>query len=650
VKNRGRRHAPVQGRPQAPVTWWRAVLVVVAIAVVYANSLTGPFVFDDNFAIVNNPAAHDIRLVGQLLHERNTPVAGRPIVGLSFALNFAVGGLAVDGYHLVNIALHAACALLLFAFLRRMLTGPGRDELALAAALLWSVHPLNSEVVDYLTQRSESLMALFFLSTLYCALRSAGARRAWGWQTGAVLACAFGMASKESMVVAPVVVALCDRVFLYPTFAEAFRNRWRLYGGLALCWIVLAYLMLQGPRSGSVSLAPAVTAWTYFLNQLTIIPHYLRLAGWPTGLAIAYGPPTPVDLAPVVAGGVFLLALALLTVLAFQWQPAAGFAGAWFFITLAPTSSFVPIVTEVGAERRMYLPLMALVAVVVVGLARAPRLRAAVSARAAWLIVAVLCGALGATTIARNREYRSPLALAESVLRNRPTDMAHGMVGGELIALHRDDEAIPELRLAARTHPASRYNLGVALFNVKRLDEAITELDRFARETPDLEEVPAAHRIMGHALVLEGKWPEAENQLRRALSMAPSDPDARALLASVMNHQGLEEASAGHPGRAVAAFREAATLTPESAVLQTNLAAALLDAGQAGAAETAAREAARLDPRSVGAHDLLGRALAVQGKMGDAISHFQRAIQLDPKDPQPREDLERVLPEIERRK
>lgn len=636
--------------PQASATWWRAALVVIAIAVVYANSLSGPFVFDDNLAIVNNSASHDARLVASLLRQRNTPVAGRPVVGLSFAMNFAIGGLAVEGYHLVNIAIHAACALLLFAFLRRILTVPGRDGLAFVAALLWGIHPLNSEVVDYVTQRSESLMALFLLLTLYCALRSAGARRAWGWQTGAVLACALGMASKESMVVAPLLVALCDRVFLFPTFAEAFRRRWRLYGGLALCWIVLASLMLQGPRSGSVSLAPAVTAWTYFLNQLTIIPHYLRLAGWPTGLAIAYGAPTPADLPAAVVGGVFLFALALLTVLAFRSQPAAGFAGAWFFLTLAPTSSFVPIATEVGAERRMYLPLMALVALAVVGLGRAPRVRAALSGRAAWLIVGVLCGALGTTTVARNREYRSPLALAESVLRNRPTDMAHGMVGGELIALHRDDEAIPELQIAARTHPASRFNLGVALFNVTRLDEAIAELDRFVRENPVLEEVPAAHRIMGHAFILKEKWPEAENHLRLALSMAPSDADARTLLASVANNRGLEEANAGHMDGAVAAFREAAALTPDSAVLQTNLAAALIDAGQAEAAEAAAREATRLDPRSVGAHDLLGRALAVQGKMGEAVSHFQQAIQLDPQDPQPREDLERVLPETGRRK
>jgi hypothetical protein len=174
----------------------RAALIVAAGAAAYWNSLAGPFIFDDNASILTNPR---IRQLGQLLRTLapppNTPVAGRPIVNLSFAVNYTLGGLEVTGYHVVNIVIHVINALLLFGIARRTLEfvrgdlpsaahssqgritpAPARHaslNVAFAIALLWVVHPLNSEAVDYLTQRTESLMALFYLATLYASIRAA---------------------------------------------------------------------------------------------------------------------------------------------------------------------------------------------------------------------------------------------------------------------------------------------------------------------------------------------------------------------------------------------------------------------------------------------------------------------------------------------
>src|SRR5262249_17886017 len=151
-----------------------------------------------------------------------TPIARRPLVNLSFALNYAFGALQETGYHAGNIALHIACALTLFGIVRRTLAGPKLvarfgsigDTTALGAAMLWMVHPLQSEPVNYITQRTESMMALFFLLTLYCAIRARRSpRHSISWHVLSVLACASGMASKESMVTAPVIVLLYDRTF-----------------------------------------------------------------------------------------------------------------------------------------------------------------------------------------------------------------------------------------------------------------------------------------------------------------------------------------------------------------------------------------------------------------------------------------------------
>src|SRR5206468_3019554 len=158
--------------------------------------------------------------------ERELPTAGRPLVNVSFAINYALGGLNVVGYHVLNVALHVLCALLIFGIVRRTFDLIGRSgqeqpvrsprpdsqaaNLACAVALIWVLHPLNTEAVNYLTQRTEIMMALFYSLTLYASIRAVQSPRALVWTAGAIVSCAAGMASKESMVTAPLMVVLFD--------------------------------------------------------------------------------------------------------------------------------------------------------------------------------------------------------------------------------------------------------------------------------------------------------------------------------------------------------------------------------------------------------------------------------------------------------
>ena len=151
------------------------------------------------------------------------------------------------------------------------------------------------------------------------------------------------------------------------------------------------------------------------------------------------------DAAAGPAATVAVVALLLLTLVALLRWPLAGFLGAWVWLTLAPTSSIVPIATEVGAERRMYLPLIALVAGTVFAAHKLFAV-ARVPARVRAAILVVTTAALSATTLARNQEYGSALTLARTTLARWPSAVAHGMVGAELAALGRDEEALPELR------------------------------------------------------------------------------------------------------------------------------------------------------------------------------------------------------------
>ena len=476
---RTRRARPSHVPRRTPTTGirWRAGLIVLAALAIYWNGLSAPFIFDDLGSITNNPQIRPPLSWRQVLSPpADTAVAGRPLVNLSFALNYAAGGLDPAGYRVANLALHVICAWLVFGLVRRTLeiVGPREqigwrsENIAFAAALLWTVHPLNSEVVLYLTQRTESLMAVFYLFTLYASVRSLSSPRRRTWQVAAVLSCLAGIACKETIVTAPVIVVLYDAIFAFGSLRKAMHDRWRFYACLTSTWVLAAALVLTNGQTFSAGFSSAnVSVWMYFLNQPVMLTRYLWLTVWPQSLVVYYGWPRAVTLADVWPYGLVMVGVFALTIVALIRRPRIGFLGAWFFVTLAPASSIVPIATEVGAERRMYLTLVALLAYGLVGALAAwqhvsgKESRGAVGRRAslAAAAVAIVIALFGLRTAVRCREYESPLTLARTVLARWPTPNAHYLVGTELAATGRHEEAISSLRQAVEGYPPARYFL-----------------------------------------------------------------------------------------------------------------------------------------------------------------------------------------------
>src|SRR5208283_3006570 len=197
-----------------------ALLIVAAGLWAYHNSLHGPFIFDDIPSIVENRHLHHLWPIDVVMTAPpGTTVTGRPVVCLTLALNYAVGGLNVWGYHVFNLAIHLITALVLFGILRRTFESEtlrdrfGGNAVGLAAtiALVWEVHPLQTESVTYVVQRTELLMGLFLLLMSYCVIRSDRSTNPALWQLAAIVSCALGMGSKEVMVVGPLIVLLYDR-------------------------------------------------------------------------------------------------------------------------------------------------------------------------------------------------------------------------------------------------------------------------------------------------------------------------------------------------------------------------------------------------------------------------------------------------------
>jgi Flp pilus assembly protein TadD len=599
---------------------WRAAVIAAVILAAYSNSFRGPFVIDDQASVVQNPDIRDIGRLDRVLSPRpDSPVAGRPLVNLTFAIDFAVGGLEVTGYHVTNLVWHIACAWLLFGVVRRTLAQPSMPpavsenaaNLALAVALLWGVHPLTTEVVDYLSQRTESMMAFFVLLTLYAALRSHGSSGR-GWHALAIVACLTGTVCKETIAVAPLLVALYDRVFLYRSWTEAGRERGSLYLGLAASWLMLGGFVMSGPRAAVAGFASGVPPWTYLLNQAEIVVDYLRLALWPAGFVVLYGWPEMRTLADVWPQALAVVALHALTIVALVRTPRLGYLGAWFFVALAPTSSIIPIATEVGAERRMYLPLMALAVLAVIGVAK-------VVGAARWVSALVLLAALSglaSLTFMRTAEYASPLTLARTVVERRPTALAHHLLGEQLGLAGQTAEAERELRAAvALGNSRARFQLGTLLIDQKRIVEAAPEFEAFVATAsvpqrlrwlnPPLLEVLSARLALAQIYAAERRWPDAAAQARLVLDVAPRQPEALRLL-------GLSLFGARAFAESVAVLRDYLTLRPNDAVARSNLGVALIGMGRLDEAVPELQRAVQVDPNDTNARRLLDMALADQ--------------------------------------
>jgi tetratricopeptide (TPR) repeat protein len=590
-----------------PVRCWAAALVLLG-ALVYANSLRGPFVYDDRAAIVGNQTIRTLwPLSVPLAPPPFTPVSGRPLVNLSLAIDYAIGGAMPFAYHVTNVAIHIGCGLLLFGIVRRTLAGErvGAQRAAVlgaSAAAIWLVHPLASEPVTYLSARTESLMALCFLLTLYAAMR---AEDRPAWAIVAVGACAAGMAAKESMVAAPIVVILYDRIFRVSSSAAARRRRRRLHAALCATWIVLAAILLAAPRGASAGfstdagLVTPVSSWVYMLNQSVMVWRYLRLAIWPSGLVLDYGVPNAVAFRDVwlqITG--VAVALVALAAIAIKW-PRIGFLCACVVLTLAPASSVVPVHTEVGAERRMYLPLMALAVAAVVVLARglrawtAPRLPPVFAA-----VTLLLCATLASATVRRNAEYATERRIWETVVQRWPHGRAQFNLAMQLKAAGERDAALDMLHRASDGYPDARSVLGFELLDQGRRAEGIAELRQFVRERPAHINAVLAHGRLGDALFAERRYDEAITEYREYLSH-------RSDQATVWTNLGIALAATDRTPHAVTAFERAAALEPSSASAHRNLANALLDVGESRRALAEAQTALRLAPQDSVARDIL---------------------------------------------
>lgn len=580
--------------------FWICILILV-IAAAYGNSFRGAFVFDDIPSILENES---IRNVADSLNPPGTGLttSGRPLLNLTFAFNYAVSGPAPWSFHLLNLLVHGAAAFTLLAIIARTLRrtklrAPIVAEapwLAWAIALLWALHPLQVESVTYIVQRAESLAALFYLLTLYCFVRGSDSDASFGWLVGAWLACAAGVATKETVATAPIVVLLYDRAFVAGTLWVALRSRWRFYLGLAASWGLAGWLVWTGhSRGGTAGFGSPAQWWEYAMLQPSAIIHYVRLVFWPRALVFDYGPFQLATWQTAWIGAALLAPVLAATIWLLIRRPAAGFLAASFFLLLAPSSSIIPITTQVWAEHRMYLPLAILVCAGVLSLHRL------CGRRITHLIVSLLAIIAVIMTWRRNQTYQSPLRLWEETVAVCPSNpRAHVNLGEILARSGRYTDAVFHFREAIRLQPnyvSALYNLGTVLLAEKRPDDALSPLMQAVALSPD--------------------FPEAAYNLGNAF------------------------AALQRPADAARYYIQAIRLQPDRAKVHYNLANALVALDRLPEAIHEYLTVVRLTPDDANAHYNLANALMQSDQAAAAIPHYETVLHLDPGDREAAQNL-----------
>jgi tetratricopeptide (TPR) repeat protein len=626
------------GSVSAPLPFRQSLLAVLVIVLAgfgaYANSFHGPFVFDDVGSIPENPTIRSLAHAWAPPHggaAGGLSVAGRPVLNFSLGLNYAVSELGVGSYHALNLAIHLLAGLTLFGVLRRTFLRPVLADrfgaqawsLALAIAALWTLHPLQTEAVTYVIQRAESLMGLFFLVTLYAAIRAMESPQPGRWTALAVGAGVLGAGTKEIAALAPPLVLLYDRTFVSGSFRDAWQRHRSLHLALAATWLpLLGFLATTGGnRGGTFHLGDASVWFSHALTQFEAVTRYVWLSFVPYPLIFDYGEVPPPSLGLALLWSIPVLALLAATVWALRARPVLGFLGAWVFVILSPTS-VLPATLQIIVEHRMYLPLAAVLA----GAGAAVHLWLG---RKAVPVILILAAGAGVMTFVRNQAYRTAIGLWQDTAEKMPTSArAHNNLGYLLNASGRVPEAIAQFEKALRLDPKyidAHNNLGSALQDLPgRLDDAIAHYREALRLKPDYPEV---HWNLGNAwLHVPDHLNDAVAEYREALRYRPDFAEA---------HVGLGNAwmkLPGHQNDAIAEFQEALRLKPEYAEAHYSLGNVWLDTpGRLNDAVMRYQEAIRLKSDFAEAHSNLGNAFsAMPGRLNDAVAQYQEAIRLKP--------------------
>ena len=656
----------------------KSVLIILIFGIlgvlIYSNTLESPFVLDDQRRILDNP---DIRIEALTLQNLYRAAFGknsadaRPVGNISFALNYYLHRYEPAGYHLLNILIHLTAGVLLFLILKTTLDLKSiRSEfnhsewIALFAALLWLVNPVQTQSVTYIVQRFNSLAAMFYLLSFRFYLNgrlTAKKRMRRTWFAVAVLAWLLALGCKENAVMLPFIILLYDWYFFQDLSQKWLKKQLLLIAAIGVLFSVFALIHLgTDPWEKFNDLRDfsegQFTIGQRMLTQSRVVVYYLSLilAPHPSRLnldydfALSYSLMNPVTTLLSLLG---IIGLTVLAVLLAKKQRLMSFCIFWFLGNLVIESSVIPL--AIIFEHRTYLPSML---VFLFPMALVYRY-----IRPKWLVTGICCALVALYaywTFERNNVWRDKLTLWADCVKKSPhkarpysqlgaaqkqlnlkdeafqtfskaVELAphiaesHHNLGVMLEERNQIDDAIEHYRQAIRIEPAylkSRNNLGIALLKKGHADEAIEQLQISRQIKPDYA---PTHYNLGLALSKQGRLDAAIESFSATIRLNPKNPNAHLNLGNALLAQGRRDQALTH-------FQKAIQLDPDNAEIRLYVGSQMLNQDNRDEALKHLNRALELNPQMAEAHHNIGIVMIRQGNLTAAISHFQKAVEINP--------------------
>ncbi len=673
-------------------------VLCLSVSLIYSNTMHVPFVFDDTFSIKDNRYIRVTKLDYKQLRDVWSfgPTARRPLAAVSLSLNYYFSHDDVTGYHLFNIFIHLVNGILVY-YLARIVLGrlharsrPINHLTAIFAALIFVVHPIQTQAVTYIIQRYTSMAAMFYLASVLFYIKGririqgdrrygprgerhardasesisdgeGGLKRAtdanrgerrgiwrfFGFRTLAYFAVSIlcGLSAflcKQTAATLPGVILLVeyllfDRswqgwmkklVWLVPIFA-CFALFVLYISGFFRSGFQVEHLLTDISEMTRTPRNP-VGRWDYLCTQFNVMVIYIRLLFLPTGQSIDYMYPFKNGFFDGHTPYAFLLLMGIIGfgILSRNKRPVVTFAVFWFFISLSIESSIFPI-RDALFEHRLYLPMFAFALLV------AHILCSLLVKRRLWLpaVPLTVILALGAATYNRNRVWQDRISLWSDAVSKKPHNYrAYYNLGAALQANGKAHEAIEYFSEALQIKPnyvEAHCSMGIVLARQGSMEEAIDHFSKALRLAPTYAK---AHSEMGVTLARQGDLMNAMAHFREAIRLKPSYADAHDNLAIALMQQGKVKEAIKH-------FSKAIDAEPDHAKAHFDFGNVLVRQGRIGEAIDHFSEAIRIDPDYAAAHCNLGIALARQGRTGEAMDHFSEAIRIKPDYEKPRRYL-----------
>ena len=537
----------------------RSALVLLVFIIlgflIYSNTLDVPFYFDDRPNIVENPYVRltDLTSKNIACATFKSPLSNRPVANLSFALNYYFHQYNVAGYHAINIVIHIITGILLYFFIKTTLSIPSlrsrykhHASIAFFAALIWLVHPIQTQSVTYIVQRMNSMAAMFYILSFLLYVKGRLVKenqKAWPWFAGCALAGLLALGSKEISATLPFFILLYEWYFLQDLSKAWLKRSIPYFMGAFVVFglLVLLYLgsnplehILSGYEHRDFTLTQRV------LTQFRVVTYYISLLVYPSparlnlahdfSLSCSFIDPVTTSLSLVS-----IMALIALAVLIAKKERLISFGILWFFGNLTIESSVIPL--EIIFEHRLYLPSMfaCLMTVTLAYQCKIPD----------WLRAGLLCAVIAVFsfwTYERNHVWIDEVTLwKDCAQKSKENARPHNNLGNALFRQGKLDEAIAHYYEVIRIKPnhfLAHNNLGVALGQQGSFEKSISHFYKALQIKSDYAE---AHNNLGLVLTRQGKVNEAIAHFYKALQIKPDYAKAHYNLGMAYSSKGLSD-------------------------------------------------------------------------------------------------------------